>query len=191
MKKSFAIILCVLMLLSAGCMLTRRETITPSSGPELNVTDAPATTEVPAETEAPQGQGDLAFDTVTLFGEPIGSDAMKDYDLVLVNFWADWCGPCVRELPELERIHQDFPNVLILGVLSMPNSVEDAKSILKEAGVTYPAFEAVGPFEKLLYTLEAFPTTFFFDRSGNAVGEPVIGSQSYEEWKAIVEELLK
>ncbi len=204
MKKSIAIILCLLMLLPLGCKL-RKETVTPSSGPELvepSVPDEPQMPAVPdepasdpepettAEPVAPQVQGDLVFDTVTLYGEPISSDMLKDYDLVLVNFWADWCGWCVYEMPELERIHQEYPNVLILGVLTDPNSMEDSLQILKENNITFLTLEPAGTLVETANGLMAFPTTIFFDRNGNAVGEPIEGAQDYDGWKATVEALL-
>ena len=210
MKKSIAIILCLLMLLPLGCKL-RKETTTPESDPELVEPEAPAEPvepeapaepvepeapvvpdepEQPAEPTALQAQGDLVFDTVTLYGEPISSDMIKDYDLVLVNFWADWCGWCVYEMPELERIHQEYPNVLLLGVLAFPNSMDDSLQIIKENNITFLTLEPNGTLVDLANGLVAFPTTYFFDRNGNAIGEPIEGAQDYDGWKATVEALL-
>ena len=192
MKKSIAIILCLLMLLPVSCML-RKKTVTPTSAPQPVVTDKPSEPVVPVVTDAPkapQAQADLVFDTVTLYGDPISSDMIKDYDLVLVNFWADWCGWCVYEMPELERIHQEYPNVLILGVLSFPNSMDDSLQILKDNNITFLTLEPAGTLIETANGLMAFPTTLFFDRNGNAVGEPIEGAQDYDGWKAIVESLL-
>ena len=187
MKQSIAIILCLLMLLPLGCKL-REETIVSESGP---ASVDPTVPDEPAEPSAPQGQGDLVFDTVTLYGEPIGSDMIKDYDLIMVNFWADWCGWCVYEMPELERIYEAYPNVLVLGVLSFPNSMDDSLQILKENEITFPTLEPAGTLVDMANGLDAFPTTYFFDCSGNAVGEPVVGAQDYDGWKATVESLLE
>ena len=192
MKKSIAIILCLLMLLPVSCML-RKETVTPTSAPQPVVTDKPSEPVVPVVTDAPkapQAQADLVFDTVTLYGDPISSDMIKDYDLVLVNFWADWCGWCVYEMPELERIHQEYPNVLLLGVLAFPNSMDDSLQIIKENNITFLTLEPNGTLVDLANGLVAFPTTYFFDRNGNAIGEPIDGAQDYDGWKATVEALL-
>ncbi len=198
MKRMIPILLAALFLLCAGCEQRKKVTI-PESGPEQVepvVPEAPvepAEPETPVEPEqptAPQAQGDLVFDTVTLYGDPISSDMVKDYDLVLVNFWADWCGWCVYEMPELERIHQEYPNVLILGVLSFPNSMDDSLQILKDNNITFLTLEPAGTLVETANGLMAFPTTLFFDRNGNAVGEPIEGAQDYDGWKAIVESLL-
>lgn len=205
MKKSIAIILCLLMLLSSGCVLQSPEATIPENTPEPvveNTPEMPAEPEQPeepvepaepaepTEPDAPQAQGDLVFDTVTLFGEPISSDMIGDYDLVLVNFWADWCGWCVYEMPELERIHQEYPNILMLGVLAFPNSMEDSLAILKDNNITFLTLEPAGTLVDTANALEAFPTTLFFDRNGNSVGDPVVGAQDYNGWKATVEALL-
>lgn len=199
MKRILSILLGLLLLLSAGCMLKKPETTIPEntpepvaeSEPEPVITDAPEEPNEPEEPSEPSApEAELVFDTVTLFGEPIGSDMIKDYDLVLVNFWADWCGWCVYEMPELERIHREYPNVLVLGVLSFPNSVDDSLQILKENNITFLTLEPAGTLVDMADGLTAFPTTLFFDRNGSAVGEPVVGAQDYAGWKATVEGLL-
>lgn len=198
MKRMIPILLAALFLLCAGCEQRKKVTI-PESGPEQvepAVPEAPvepAEPETPVEPEqpsAPQAQGELVFDTVTLYGEAISSDMIRDYDLVLVNFWADWCGWCVYEMPELERIHQEYPNVLMLGVLSFPNSMDDSLQILKENNITFLTLEPDGTLVDMANGLEAFPTTMFFDRNGNSIGEPVVGAQDYDGWKATVENML-
>lgn len=202
MKKWIILALCLLFVLSAGCKQpgshTEPEPIE-TKEPEPVVTEEPAVTAEPVVTDAPASEepdettgtvGDLTFKTNTLFGEPIAADIIKDYDLVIVNFWAEWCGPCVGELPELERIHQEYPNVLILGVLSGTDSVRNAKDTLKSAGVTYPTLEASGKLAALSRRSQYIPATYFFDNEGHEIGSPIIGSQDYEGWKATVEEFL-
>ena len=133
---------------------------------------------------------DLHFEAVTVLGEPIDSGIFKNYDLVIVNFWADWCGPCVGEIPDLERIHQEYPNVLILGVLVDSSDEAGAKAVMNDAGVTYPVLYASGSLEKYENRVLAIPMTFFFDNEGDEVDEPIVGAHSYEQWKSIIDSLL-
>ncbi len=66
-------------------------------------------------TAVADGPGPISFATYTLTGEVFDSSIFRNYDLVMINLWAEWCGPCMRELPDLEQIHQEYPNVLLLG----------------------------------------------------------------------------
>ncbi len=192
MKKWIAVLLAALLLMSAGCIHSHTEQNAaadnePAETETAENTPAEQNTPEPAE---PQGEADLSFDTVTVFGDPIDSKNLHEYDLVMVNCWAEWCGPCVGEMPELERIHQEFPNVLLLGVLSFSNSMESAKATIGDTGVTYPVIEPAGTLVNLVNRFDAIPATMFFDSTGKEIAQPVVGSRSYEEWKAIIEDLL-
>ena len=193
MKKWIILALCLLLVLSAGCKLpgphTEPEPIE-TKEPEPVATDAPTE---PAETEEPQTGAfntDMVFSGTTLDDEPIDQTIFENYDLIIVNCWAEWCGPCVGELPEIERIHQEYPNVLILGVLVGTNSVESAKATLSDCGVTYPVLEPVGGLVALSNRSMYIPATYFFDKNGNEIGGEVVGSMDYEQWKATVDNLL-
>ena len=180
MKKRFIPAICMLLVLLIGCSCAGSQT-----KPEPIVTKAPE----PAA-DAPEQTGALSFQTVTLSGEPIDSSIIGDYDLVIVNCWAEWCGPCVGEMPELEKLHQNYPNVLLLGVLSFSDDLEGAKQTVRDTGVTYPVFEPSGSLVERISTFNAIPATMFFDKEGRELCDPVIGSQNYEGWKKIVEDLL-
>ncbi len=215
MKRYIALVLCLLLALAAGCVKEKPET-QPSASEDVVPAESEVTetqivpvapdsqnaseTQPPqnaqpeqggkADEPAPQAGGSLSFESVTLDGQPIDSSIYQNYDLVMLNCWAEWCGPCVGEMPELERIHQEFPNVLLLGVLSFSNDPESAKQTVRDTGVTYPVFEPTGALLDRVNTFEAIPTTMFLDRNGVEITEPVVGSQSYEDWKTIVQNLL-
>ena len=131
----------------------------------------------------------MMFSGTTFDGEPIDQTVFADYDLIIVNVWAEWCGPCVGELPEIEKIHREYPNVLILGVW-VGDDLDAAKTTLADAGVTYPALAPVGGLIPLLTRSMYIPATYFFDKNGDEIGGEVIGSMDYEEWKATVDNLL-
>jgi Thiol-disulfide isomerase and thioredoxins len=186
MKKGLCMLLCMLLCLTVGCTASKNGTS--GEAPVINPIPA-APDDEPVPTEPPQ-QGDLVFDTVTLYGDPISSDMLHEYDLVVVNFWADWCGWCVYEMPSLQRIHQEHPNVLILGVLTAPNSMADSMQILADNGITFPTLEPAGTLVTYANRLEAFPTTLFFDSHGNECADPIVGAQDYDGWAATIEGLL-
>ena len=120
----------------------------------------------------------LSFKTTTLDGKPYSSDAIKNYDLVVLNVWAEWCGPCVWELPFLQKIYENYKNVLVLG-LWWGDSVEEALETANEAGVKYPLIHSTDALDKYLWASKYIPHTIFFDRNGKEVGKMVVGSMDY------------
>lgn len=132
--------------------------------------------------------GTLVFDTVDINGNPVTNDIIKGSKVILMNLWEPWCGPCVKELSELEKLYETYKDrgLLILGVYS---DSENAKEIVEDAGVTYPILQA----DANLYAYEQsyVPATFLFDKDGNLLEtEPIEGSRTYEGWEEIVLEYL-
>ncbi len=88
--------------------------------------------------------------------------------VVLINFWASWCGPCRQEMPILDRLHQRYEDTgfSVLGV----NVEEDSSSALKvvdRTGVTFPVLFDTEQVVSRLYELKAMPSTVVVDRDGN------------------------
>ena len=89
-------------------------------------------------------------------------------EVVMLNFWASWCGPCRQEMPHLEKIHKKYKRLgfTLLGVNVEENST-DAKNYLKDVKVTFPIlFDSTQKTSKL-YNVSAMPTTILIDRNGN------------------------
>lgn len=88
--------------------------------------------------------------------------------VVLLNFWASWCGPCRQEMPLLEKLQQRY-NALGFTVLGV-NVEEDpskARTLLKDISVTFPIlFDTQNTVSKQ-YKVSAMPSTVMIDRDGN------------------------
>ena len=88
-------------------------------------------------------------------------------DVVMVNFWATWCGPCRQEMPLLEELHSRYERVgfSLLGVNIDDNSSK-AMNMARELGVTFPVlFDSRKEVSKL-YQVDAMPVTVLIDREG-------------------------
>ena len=110
---------------------------------------------------------------------------LSDYKgkVVLLNFWATWCGPCKMEMPDLQAVYEDYgknqEDVVILGVAnpktpSRPQNsdvtTEEVAAFLQEGGYTYPtAMDETGQVF-LQYGVSAFPTTFMITEEGKVYG---------------------
>ena len=87
--------------------------------------------------------------------------------VVLINFWASWCGPCRKELPELEVLHQKYKDlgVTILGI-NIDADPSLSKKLLKESNVTFPILYDPDNQVSKQYQIESMPSTFLVDKKG-------------------------
>lgn len=185
----FCLIL-VLALLVSGCRSNaQKPDVTAAPANDASAAPAVGTTAAPAETtaEAAPSQSGFAFSTTDRDGNAWDQTAFADNRIVMVNFFEPWCGPCVSEMPELERLYQDYKDkgVLLIGVYATEEGVED---VLAQTGVTYPILHYTEAFDAL--QTGYVPTTVFFNSTGEIVGDTEIGAHSYEEWAAILDGLL-
>jgi len=93
--------------------------------------------------------------------------------VVVLNFWATWCPPCRKEMPDLEALYQQFKGQ---GLLILAISDEDAgkvKPFIAQQKVTYPILLDPGRKVNELFQIEGIPKTFVYDRNGNLVAQSI------------------
>ncbi len=161
----------------------------PADNSEEEVPSEEAGEEISGEagSDEPYEPGDLVFNTTDIYGKKVTDEVIKGSKLVLMNLWEPWCGPCVNEMPDLERLYEKYKDegLLILGVYSSFDYDREAKEVIDQCGITYPVIKADA--ELLGYEQNYVPATFLFDGKGNLVErEPVEGSRSYDDWEAII-----
>ena len=120
----------------------------------------------PALAVAPAGPAPK-FQLVSMAGKPVNLDQVKG-QVVMLNFWASWCGPCRAEMPILEKLHAKYKPMgfTMIGVNVEPDSAEAAKW-LKATPVTFPIlFDTKSEVSKL-YSVQSMPSTVIIDRKGN------------------------
>jgi peroxiredoxin len=93
--------------------------------------------------------------------------------VVVLNFWATWCPPCRKEMPDLETLYQQFKDQ---GLLILAISDEEAgkvKPFIAQQKVTYPILLDPGRKVNELFQIEGIPKTFVYDRSGKLVAQSI------------------
>lgn len=88
--------------------------------------------------------------------------------VIMLNFWASWCGPCRQEMPLLDELHQRYSKAgFQVWGLNVDANQDDAERMLAKIPVTFPVlFDPEGIAGKL-FSVEAMPTSVFIDRDGN------------------------
>ena len=89
-------------------------------------------------------------------------------EVVLINFWASWCGPCRQEMPVLDELHRQYKALgfTVLGVNVEENS-SAARKLLKEVQVSFPVLFDNESVVSKQYDVIAMPSTVLVDRDGN------------------------
>jgi len=194
-----AVVIALMWLLPDGSQPAAPATNAPKTEQTKNTNDAPddieATTLVKAGTQAPDFRVEM-FDGTTF---TLGSLRGK---VVLLNFWATWCGPCKREMPEVQALYEKYGNnegdVIVLGVAN-PKSEEypynqdvtqpEVEQFLEDGGYTFPVVMDVTGEVFYSYGISAFPTTFMIGADGNVFGY-VPGALTGDMMESIVQQTI-
>ena len=123
-------------------------------------------------------------------GNTYDESVFSGHKITILNFWEPWCGPCVREMPDFQKLFEAYSGkgLNIIGVYSTPGMEDDVDSVLRTAGVTFTILHYTDVFDA--FQTGYVPTTILVDGNGQVVGETIIGSQSYERWEAVISEYL-
>jgi hypothetical protein len=122
------------------------------------------------------------FKTTDTNGNEVTEKIFANKDITMVNVWGTFCGPCINEMPELQKIYESLPkNANLIGIAAdvpegMKDGVDNAKHIEEQTGVKYTNLtvsDSLASFTKQFY---AVPSTIFVDKDGNIIGELVLGA---------------
>lgn len=132
----------------------------------------------------------VSFTTTDFEGNTVTEQVFAGHSLTILNFWEPWCGPCVGEMPDLQKLSQEYADrgVQVIGVFATPDADEDVQAVLERTGVAYPILryvQAFGPMQT-----GYVPTTVILDGTGAVVKGPFARALDYADWCALVEELL-
>ena len=183
------------------CTLTAIEAKFPEAAPK-----APGNGDsIPADSPTTPGNGDKmqkfpAFEGKDLNGNPVKSDDLFSKNAVtVVNFWFTTCNPCVGELAELDALNKELAEKggSLIGVNTFTldgdeTAISEAKDVLAKKGATYQNvyFDSDGEAGKFTTNIFAYPTTYVVDRSGNIVGEPIVGAITEKKQAETLQKLI-
>ena len=141
-----------------------------------------------------------AFEGKDLDGNPVKSDELFSGNAVtVVNFWFTTCNPCVGELAELDALNKELAQKggALIGVNTFTldgneAAISEAKDVLAKKGATYQNvyFASDGEAGKFTTNIFAYPTTYVVDRSGNIVGDPIVGAITEKKQAETLQKLI-
>ena len=141
------------------------------------------------------------FEGKDLDGNTVKSDELFSANAVtVVNFWFTTCNPCVGELSELDALNKELAEKggSLIGVNTFTldgdeAAISEAKDVLAKKGATYQNvyFDSDGEAGKFTTNIFAYPTTYVVDRSGNIVGEPIVGAITEKKQAETLQKLIE
>ena len=141
-----------------------------------------------------------SFEGKDLDGNEVKSDELFSANAVtVVNFWFTTCNPCVGELSELDALNKELAKKggALIGVNTFTldgdeAAISEAKDVLAKKGVTYQNvyFDSDGEAGKFTTNIFAYPTTYVVDRSGNIVGDPIVGAITEKKQAETLQKLI-
>ena len=157
-----------------------------------------------SDTSNPPDDGSMqkfpAFEGKDLDGNTVKSDELFSANAVtVVNFWFTTCNPCVGELSELDALNKELAEKggSLIGVNTFTldgdeAAISEAKDVLAKKGATYQNvyFDSDGEAGKFTTNIFAYPTTYVVDRSGNIVGEPIVGAITEKKQAETLQKLI-
>lgn len=121
------------------------------------------------------------FELENLDGEKVKLSDLKGKKVIL-NFWASWCPPCKKEMPEMQTFYEKHhKDIEILAVNTSEKSPKNAQQFIEENGFTFPIlFDKDSEIGGKTYKAIALPTTYFIGTDGVIQQERKIGPMTYE-----------
>ncbi len=131
-----------------------------------------------------------AWTLTALDGKPIGLAELKG-KVVVVDFWATWCPPCVHEIPGYIALQKKYADrgLVIVGLSVDRKGVSVVEAFAKAKGINYPLAMATPETVEAFGGVEGIPTTFLIDRDGK-IRHKKVGSMEADDYEKLLAPLL-
>ena len=130
-------------------------------------------------------------------------ELFKGNRVTMINIWGTFCSPCIREMPDLQKLSKDYESkgVKLIGIVvdtydytkgeNRADKINSAKDIISQTGVEYMnVLPSASLNAAKLDSIISVPTTFFLNEKGELISSEV-GSHSYDEWCRIIDRALE
>lgn len=103
---------------------------------------------------------------------------------VLVNFWATWCPPCLKEIPDLIALYENRKDIMVIGVAMDSGDPQVVMDFVRSMAITYPTVLGNREIASQLDDISLLPSTYFFDPDGNPAARQlgIISRESIERF---------
>ncbi|WP_165872550.1 TlpA disulfide reductase family protein [Nitrosomonas sp. Nm84] len=109
---------------------------------------------------------------------------LEDYKgrWVLVNFWATWCPPCLKEIPDLIALYESRKDIMVIGVAMDSGDPQVVMDFVRSMSITYPTVLGNREIASQLDDISLLPSTYFYDPDGNPAARQlgIISRESIE-----------
>ncbi|MBS0298881.1 MAG: TlpA family protein disulfide reductase [Proteobacteria bacterium] len=103
---------------------------------------------------------------------------------VLVNFWATWCPPCLKEIPDLIALHEQRQDLIVIGIAMDVDDPKVVMDFVQSMSIPYPIVLGNRKIASQLDEVSLLPSTYFFDPQGNPAArqQGIISRESIEQF---------
>lgn len=137
------------------------------------------------ETKSPVGMSVAGFDTTDLYGNPVDSSIIGEYELTFMNYWATWCGPCTSEMPYIQQLYEEYQplGLNVLGLLCEGNGCtpQSAAAYCEANGITYTTVRPDSVLNRVINNSGGYiPVSYVVNKEGEILAYHV-GSMTYAQ----------
>ena len=139
------------------------------------------------------------FEAQDMQGNKLNQSIFAGHKVTMVNIWGTFCSPCIREMPDLAKLHNEYEGLQVVGIVIdatqdngkiITEKYNNALGIIKTTGATYThLLPSPSLAECCLRDVTSIPVTLFVDENSNIIGQSYVGSRNYQQWVDIIEKL--
>lgn len=140
----------------------------------------------------PVAGAEIKFSLKDVDGNDIDNSVFKDNKLTLINLWGTFCSPCIEEMPDLQKIQDEYKGkVKVIGIVDETETADQVKEVLKQKNITYTNIIANSDLGKqLVRKFDYVPVTLLVDSEGKVLETFLPGGGNYEMFKSLIDEQL-